>query len=88
MKKRAKKVKEQPETPKTVIETITASEVVDKANENQLFAELLEITQRKSDVPSCEFLSCKKNAEVFIEGFHLCPTHALSLIHSFTKKSQ
>jgi len=68
-----KKTKEQP---------VTVNEVIEQAIKSQLFAEILP-EERKT---GCEFLSCKKQSEIFIEGFCLCTTHAMKLIHSFTDK--
>ena len=72
-----KKTKEQP---------VTVEKVIDQAFKSHLFAETLP-EERKTEKTECEFLSCEKQAEVFIEGFHLCLPHALKLIQSFTVKN-
>ena len=58
--------------------------LIDEAKTNQLYYERLDL----QDYNKCDFISCKNQAVLFLEGFNVCENHGFRYIKRLTDKTK
>lgn len=58
--------------------------LIDDAQNNQLYYERLDLEFPKK----CDFISCRNQAILFLEGFNVCEKHGFRYINRLTEKTK